>query len=40
SVCDGFGLRGMRARVTEAGGTLTVGSEPGAGTRVSAMVPA
>ena len=36
SVCDGFGLRGMRARVTEAGGTLTVGSEPGAGTRVSA----
>jgi signal transduction histidine kinase len=36
----GFGLRGMRARVTEAGGTLTVGSEPGAGTRVSAMVPA
>jgi signal transduction histidine kinase len=40
SACDGFGLRGMRARVTEAGGTLTVGSEPGAGTRVSAMVPA
>ena len=38
--CDGFGLRGMRARVTEAGGTLTVGSQPGAGTRVSAMVPA
>jgi signal transduction histidine kinase len=39
SVSGGFGLRGMRARVTEAGGTLTVGSEPGAGTRVSAMVP-
>ncbi len=38
-VSGGFGLRGMRARVTEAGGTLTVGSEPGAGTRVSAMVP-
>ncbi len=39
-VSDGFGLRGMRARVTEAGGTLTVSSEPGTGTRVSAMVPA
>ena len=36
----GYGLRGMRARVTEAGGTLTVDSAPGAGTRVSAMVPA
>ncbi|HEY6788894.1 MAG TPA: sensor histidine kinase, partial [Trebonia sp.] len=39
-VSDGFGLRGMRARVTEAGGTLTVSSKPGTGTRVSAMVPA
>jgi signal transduction histidine kinase len=39
SVGGGFGLRGMQARVTEAGGTLTVGSELGAGTRVSAMVP-
>jgi signal transduction histidine kinase len=40
SVSGGFGLGGMRARVAEAGGTLTVGSEPGAGTQVSAMVPA
>jgi signal transduction histidine kinase len=36
----GYGLRGMRTRVAEAGGTLTVHSSPGAGTRVSAMVPA
>ena len=40
SVSGGFGLRGMRARVTEAGGTLTVGSEPGAGTQVTAVIPA
>ena len=33
------GLRGMRARVAEAGGTLTVDSSPGTGTRVSATVP-
>jgi signal transduction histidine kinase len=39
-VSGGYGLRGMRTRVTEAGGTLTVNSAPGAGTRVSAMVPA
>jgi signal transduction histidine kinase len=39
-VSGGYGLRGMRTRVTEAGGTLTVNSVPGAGTRVSAMVPA
>lgn len=38
-VSGGFGLRGMRARVAEAGGTLTVRSSPGAGTQVSAMVP-
>ena len=38
SVSGGFGLGGMRARVTEAGGTLTVDSEPGAGTRVSAWL--
>jgi signal transduction histidine kinase len=36
----GYGLRGMRTRVAEAGGTLTVRSTPGAGTHVSAMVPA
>jgi signal transduction histidine kinase len=40
SVNGGYGLRGMRTRVAEAGGTLTVHSSPGAGTRVSAMVPA
>jgi len=39
-VSGGYGLRGMRTRVTEAGGTLTVRSSPGEGTRVSAMVPA
>ena len=38
-VNGGYGLRGMRTRVAEAGGTLTVRSAPGAGTRVSAMVP-
>jgi signal transduction histidine kinase len=39
-VSGGYGLRGMRARLAEAGGTLTVCSEPGAGTRVTAVVPA
>ena len=39
-VSGGYGLRGMRTRVAEAGGTVTVASSPGAGTRVSAMVPA
>jgi signal transduction histidine kinase len=39
-VGGGYGLRGMRARVAEAGGTLAVRSSPGAGTCVSAMVPA
>lgn len=38
-VCGGYGLRGMRTRVGEAGGTLTVRSSPGAGTQVSATVP-
>jgi signal transduction histidine kinase len=36
----GYGLRGMRTRVTEAGGRLTVCSAPGAGTSVSVEVPA
>jgi len=36
----GYGLRGMRTRVAEAGGTLTVRSAPGAGTHVNVMVPA
>jgi signal transduction histidine kinase len=39
-VTGGYGLRGMRTRVAEAGGTLTVRSSPGVGTCVSAMVPA
>jgi signal transduction histidine kinase len=39
-VTGGYGLRGMRTRVAEAGGTLTVRSEPGAGTRVIVAVPA
>lgn len=39
-VNGGYGLRGMRTRVSEAGGTLTVRSSPGAGTQVSARVPA
>ncbi len=39
SANGGYGLRGMRARVSEAGGLLTVRSSPGAGTMVSATVP-
>jgi signal transduction histidine kinase len=39
-VSGGYGLRGMRTRVAEAGGMLTVRSAPGAGTQVSATVPA
>jgi signal transduction histidine kinase len=37
---DGFGLLGMRERVTMAGGTLKVESAPGGGTAVSAVLPA
>jgi signal transduction histidine kinase len=40
SVNGGYGLRGMRARVGEAGGSLTVRSAPGEGTSVSVEVPA
>lgn len=36
----GFGLVAMRQRVEEIGGTLQVESEPGAGTAISACVPA
>jgi signal transduction histidine kinase len=36
----GYGLRGMRTRVAEAGGSLTVCSAPGTGTSVSVEVPA
>jgi signal transduction histidine kinase len=39
-VNGGYGLRGMRTRVAEAGGALTVRSSLGAGTSVSATVPA
>jgi signal transduction histidine kinase len=39
-VSGGYGLRGMRTRVAETGGTLTVRSSPGTGTCVSARVPA
>ncbi|MBP2321139.1 signal transduction histidine kinase [Kibdelosporangium banguiense] len=37
---DGFGLRGMRSRVEQVGGTLSVTSSPGAGTVVELEVHA
>jgi len=36
----GFGLVGMRERIESLGGTLTIASAPGAGTTVTARVPA
>ena len=36
----GFGLSAMRQRVNRVAGTLAIESEPGAGTAVSARVPA
>lgn len=39
-VNGGYGLRGMRVRVAEAGGSVTVESAPGKGTSVLAEVPA
>ncbi|WP_433464674.1 sensor histidine kinase [Spirillospora sp. CA-128828] len=36
----GFGLDGMRRRLAELGGELTVTSSPGDGTRILAMIPA
>ncbi|MFD8569756.1 sensor histidine kinase [Streptomyces sp. NPDC059639] len=36
---DGFGLRGLRARVAEVGGTAVVDSTPGAGTTVTVRLP-
>jgi signal transduction histidine kinase len=36
----GFGLSGMRQRASRVSGTLTVESEPGTGTAISARVPA
>ncbi|MFI1465146.1 sensor histidine kinase [Nocardia carnea] len=35
----GFGLHGMRARLAELGGELTVTSSPGEGTRIFAVLP-
>jgi signal transduction histidine kinase len=37
---DGFGLRGMRARATQVGGTMSVTPTPGGGTTVTVEVPA
>ncbi|PXX08198.1 sensor histidine kinase [Mycolicibacterium moriokaense] len=37
---DGFGLRGMRARATQVGGTISVSPTPGGGTTVTVEVPA
>ncbi|WP_286175110.1 sensor histidine kinase [Mycobacterium sp. DL99] len=37
---DGFGLRGMRARLDQVGGTLTVSAPEGGGVRVVVAVPA
>jgi signal transduction histidine kinase len=39
-VHGGFGLAGMRQRVQRLAGRLEIESEPGAGTAVSASVPA
>ena len=36
---DGYGLRGMRQRIGQAGGTIEVRTSPGAGTAVRAEVP-
>ncbi len=35
----GFGLANMRERVTLAGGTLTIDSDPGGGTHIAAQIP-
>ncbi|WP_051288800.1 sensor histidine kinase [Mycobacterium sp. URHD0025] len=37
---DGFGLRGMRARIDQVGGTLTLSTPEGGGVRVVVAVPA
>jgi signal transduction histidine kinase len=36
----GFGLTAMRQRISRVAGTLAIESEPGAGTAISARVPA
>ncbi|GAA4218767.1 signal transduction histidine kinase [Streptosporangium album] len=40
SAAEGYGLRGMRTRVEQMGGTLTVTGPPGGGTDLVAVVPA
>lgn len=40
SHCDGFGLRGMRSRVAQVGGTMAVSPTAGGGTTVTVEVPA
>ena len=37
---DALGLQGLRDRVEAIGGTFHIQSEPGAGTRVTAAIPA
>jgi signal transduction histidine kinase len=37
---EGFGLRGMHARATQVGGTMSVTPTPGGGTTVTVEVPA
>ncbi len=37
---DGYGLAAMRGRVEESGGTVSVDSAPGRGTRVQVLIPA
>jgi len=39
SGCDGFGIRNMRTRVQDMGGSLLIDSTPGAGTRLIADIP-
>jgi signal transduction histidine kinase len=36
---EGFGLSGMRARVAQVGGTMTVSSTPGGGVTIQVEVP-
>lgn len=39
SAADGFGLRGMRERAERLGGTLSIESSPGSGTRIQVELP-
>jgi signal transduction histidine kinase len=38
-ITSGYGLRGMRDRIAQVGGTIQVTSAPGRGTQVCAEVP-